>query len=183
MPGPPPRQHKHERRDIIHAHNHSNKAKMKEWLWPPNDIRGPCGPKASWHLSYRWEKTPKKHTQETCPVRDSNPARCVTGAHSTACSTAVDQRVCKLLKIKTFNNYLYFICIFLLWSNFKHLFFIIKQCAKFVSYGAFKWTQAGAAPSSGAWIWFVWLYWQNGRSDLNFLKFFYNREEPRKILN
>ena len=25
-----------------------------------NDIRGPCGPKVSWHSSYRWGKTPKK---------------------------------------------------------------------------------------------------------------------------
>ena len=30
------------------------------WLWWPNDIRGPWGPKASRHLSYRWGKTPKK---------------------------------------------------------------------------------------------------------------------------
>ena len=37
-----------------------NKANMKGWLWRPNDIRGPCGPKASWHLSYRWGKTPRK---------------------------------------------------------------------------------------------------------------------------
>ena len=39
---------------------HSNKANMKGWFWQPNDIRGPCGPKASCHLSYRWGKTPKK---------------------------------------------------------------------------------------------------------------------------
>ena len=44
----------------IHAPIHSNKANMKAWLWRPNDIRGPCGLKASWHLSYRWVKTPKK---------------------------------------------------------------------------------------------------------------------------
>ena len=30
------------------------------WLWWPNDFRGPWGLKASWHLSYRWGKTPKK---------------------------------------------------------------------------------------------------------------------------
>ena len=30
------------------------------WLWRPNDIRGPCRPKASWHLSYRWGKNLKK---------------------------------------------------------------------------------------------------------------------------
>ena len=29
------------------------------WWWP-NDIRGPWGPKASRHLSYRWGKTSKK---------------------------------------------------------------------------------------------------------------------------
>ena len=44
----------------IHAPINSNKANMKGWLWRPNDIRGPCWPKTSWHLSYRWGKTPKK---------------------------------------------------------------------------------------------------------------------------
>ena len=43
----------------FHSLIHSNKADMKGWLWCPDDIRGPCGPKASWHLSYRWGKTPK----------------------------------------------------------------------------------------------------------------------------
>ena len=32
----------------------------------------------------------KKLTQETCPDGDRTRARCVTGAHATACSTAVD---------------------------------------------------------------------------------------------
>ena len=58
MPGPLPRQHKYERH-TIHEPIHSNKANMKGWLWRPNDIRGRCGP-ASWHLSCRWGKTPKK---------------------------------------------------------------------------------------------------------------------------
>ena len=44
----------------IHAPIHSNKANMKRWLWRPNDIRGTCEPKASWHLSHGWWKTPKK---------------------------------------------------------------------------------------------------------------------------
>ena len=43
-----------------HTFIHSNKANMKCWLWRPNDIPGPCGPKVSWHLSYRWGKTPKR---------------------------------------------------------------------------------------------------------------------------
>ena len=64
MPGLPPRQHEHERPiHIIHALIHSNIMNMKGWVGRPNDIRGPCGPKASWHLSYRWEKTPKKPHQ------------------------------------------------------------------------------------------------------------------------
>ena len=44
----------------IHAPIYSNKADMKGWLWRRNDIRGPCGHKASWHLSYSCGKTPKK---------------------------------------------------------------------------------------------------------------------------
>ena len=43
-----------------HTLIHSNKANMKQWLWRPSDNRGPCGPKVSWHLSYRWGKTPNK---------------------------------------------------------------------------------------------------------------------------
>ena len=54
----------------------SNKVNMKGWLWQPNDIRGPCGPKVSWYLSYRWGNPPppkKNLTQETCPDQGSNP--------------------------------------------------------------------------------------------------------------
>ena len=36
------------------------------------------------------EKPRKNLTQETCPDRDRTRARCVTGAHATTCSTAVD---------------------------------------------------------------------------------------------
>ena len=36
------------------------------------------------------EKPRKNLIQETCPDRGSNPARCVTSAHATTCSTAVD---------------------------------------------------------------------------------------------
>ena len=46
-----------------HTLNHPNKANMEWWLWRPNDIRGPRGPKVSWHLSDRWGKTPKKPHQ------------------------------------------------------------------------------------------------------------------------
>ena len=58
MPGPPPRQHEHERR-FTHS------LTLTRWLWKDyNDgqmIFGDLsGPKASWHLSYSWGKAPKK---------------------------------------------------------------------------------------------------------------------------
>ena len=60
-PGPPPTQHEHERRYTTrHTDSHSNKANMKWWLWRPNDIRGPCGPKVSRYLSYWWGKTSRR---------------------------------------------------------------------------------------------------------------------------
>ena len=43
----------------VHTPVHANEVNMKGWLWRPIDIPGPYGPKASWHLSYRWGKTPK----------------------------------------------------------------------------------------------------------------------------
>ena len=46
-----------------HTLSNPNKADMEWWLRRPNDIRGPCGPKVSWRLSYRWGKTPKKPHQ------------------------------------------------------------------------------------------------------------------------
>ena len=36
-------------------------------------LRGPCGPKASSHLSYRWGKTLKNLTQKTCPRSGIEP--------------------------------------------------------------------------------------------------------------
>ena len=62
MPGPPPRQHKHERQYTPSTHS----VILTRRIWNddddgrPNDIRGPWGPKISWHLSYGWGKTPKK---------------------------------------------------------------------------------------------------------------------------
>ena len=74
----------------VHTPIHSNKANMKRLLWRPNDIRGPYEPKASWHLSYRWGKTPEKNSPRIlAPTGDRTRARCVTDEHATACSTAV----------------------------------------------------------------------------------------------
>ena len=55
-----------------HTLSQTNKANVEWWLRRPNDIRGPLGPKVSWHLSYR-RGTPRKNLiQETCPDRESN---------------------------------------------------------------------------------------------------------------
>ena len=73
------------------APTQSNMANMKGWLWRPSDILGPCGPKAPWHLSYRWGKTPKKTSPRNLVLTgDRTRACCVTGMHAIACSTAVD---------------------------------------------------------------------------------------------
>ena len=56
-----------------HTLNHPNKANMERWWRWPNDIRGPWGPKVSWHLSYRWGKPRKNLTQESSSDRGSNP--------------------------------------------------------------------------------------------------------------
>ena len=55
-----------------HTLSHPNKANMEWWLRRPNDIRGPWGPKVSWHLAGE-EKPRKNLIQETCPDRGSNP--------------------------------------------------------------------------------------------------------------
>ena len=74
-----------------HTLSHPNKANMEWWRRRPNDIRGPWGPKVSWHLSYRWGKTPKKTApRKPVPTGDRTQVRCVTSAHATACSTAMD---------------------------------------------------------------------------------------------
>ena len=108
IPWPPPTEQEHKRRlglHTIHALIHSNKANMKGWLWRPNDIRGPCGPKTSWHLSYRWGKTPKKpHQGNLSSDRDRTRAHCVTDAHGTACSTAL---LCFIIKIERIQNFNY----------------------------------------------------------------------------
>ena len=51
----------------IHAPSHSNNGNMNGWLWGPSDIRGPCGPKASWYLSLQVRKSLENLTQGTCP--------------------------------------------------------------------------------------------------------------------
>ena len=104
MPGPPPRQHKHERQYTPSTHS-----VIRTWRTWNDDYDGQMifgdlgGPKVSWHVSYRWGKTPKKTTpRKPVPTGDRTRARCVASAHATTCSTVVDQNKYKNQKI--FNN-------------------------------------------------------------------------------
>ena len=86
-----PREHKHERTiHTTHASIHSNTANMKGWLWRPNDIRGSCGLKASWHCLTDEVKLRKTLPKKLVPTGDRTRARCVTSTHATTCSTVVD---------------------------------------------------------------------------------------------
>ena len=59
--GAPPRQHKHERRYTPSTHPFILTRRISEGNYDGQIIFGePCGPKASWHLSYRWGNTRKK---------------------------------------------------------------------------------------------------------------------------
>ena len=107
MPGPPPRQHKtwktiHTKHTLIRP----NKANMECWLRRPNDIRGPWGHKVFWHLSYMWGKTPKK--PHPVLTGDRTRACCVTSAHDTTCSTAVDLGVTTLLTSQVISVVFYY---------------------------------------------------------------------------
>ena len=52
---------------------------------------GTLGPKASWQLSYRWGKPPKKTSPRKLVLTgDRTQARCMTGVHATIYPTAVD---------------------------------------------------------------------------------------------
>ena len=89
-----------------HTLRHPNKTNMEWWWRRPNDIRGPWGPKVSWHLSYRWGKaSPRKPV----PTGDRTQSRCVTSAHATICSTAVDWKLMNQLNLN-------FVC-FLFWKS------------------------------------------------------------------
>ena len=91
MPELPPRQHEHERRYTAFTQPFILTRGLWEiWGWP-NDIRGPCRPKVSRHLSHRWGKIPKKTSSRTLILTGDRTRACyVTSAHATACITAMD---------------------------------------------------------------------------------------------
>ena len=61
MPGPPPRQPKHERQYTPRTHSVIPTRRIWNDDYDGQMIFGDLGEqKVSWHLSYRWGKTPKK---------------------------------------------------------------------------------------------------------------------------
>ena len=91
MPGPPPRQHKHERRYTPGTQS----VIPTRWIWNDGyggqmifgDLVGLKFPDICLTVRQNPEKTsPRKPV----PTGDRIRARCVTSVHATACSTAVD---------------------------------------------------------------------------------------------
>ena len=91
MPGPPPRQHKHERRYTPGTHSFIRTRRIWNYDYGGQMIFGDLVDLKFPDICVtRKEKHRKNLTQETCPDRESIRARCLTDAHATACSTAVD---------------------------------------------------------------------------------------------
>ena len=90
IPGPPPRQHKHERQYTPSTHP----VILTRRIWNEYDNDGQMifgdlgGPKVSWHV-LQVRKNPEKKTSpmKLVPTGDRTRARCVTNAHATTCST------------------------------------------------------------------------------------------------
>ena len=92
MPEPPPRQHKHERRYTPFTHPFI----LTRLTWKDDydcqmmfgDLVGLKFP----DICLRGEVKPRKKNppRKLVPTGDRTRTRCVTGAHATACSTAVD---------------------------------------------------------------------------------------------
>ena len=80
MPGSPPRQHKHERWYTQFTHTFITTRRMWKYDYDGQMIFGDlAGIKASWHLSYKWRKTPKKKPHPgnlSRPGIEPGPAAC-----------------------------------------------------------------------------------------------------------
>ena len=92
IPGPSPRQHKHERQYTPSLHPFIPARRIWNDEYGGQMIFGDLvGLKFSRHLSYRWENTPKKTSpRKPVPSGDWTRARCMTSEYATTCSTAVD---------------------------------------------------------------------------------------------
>ena len=99
MTGPPPRQHKHERQYTPSIHPFIPTRGIWNDDYGGQMIFGDLVCLKFPDICLTGEEKPRKNlTQETCPDRDRTRARCVTSAHATTCSTAVDTFVILVLK-------------------------------------------------------------------------------------
>ena len=83
MPGPPPRQHKHERQYTPSIHPFIPTRRIWNDDYGGQMIFGDLVGLKFPDICLTGEKKPRKNlTQETCPDRDRTRARCVTSAHA-----------------------------------------------------------------------------------------------------
>ena len=104
MPGPPPRQHKHEKQYTPSTHSVIPTRRR----WNDDDdsqmIFGDLGGLKFPDICLTGEEKPRKKTspRKLVPTVDRTRARCVTSAHATTCSTAVDNPQNVNLKILSY---------------------------------------------------------------------------------
>ena len=92
MPGPSPRQHKHERRYIPGTHSFIPTRRIWNDDYCGQMIFGDLGGLKFSHICLTGEEKPEKTSpRKLVPTGDRTRARCVTGAHATASSTAVEK--------------------------------------------------------------------------------------------
>ena len=96
MPGPPPRQHKHERQYTPSTHSIIPTRR----IWNDDDGQMIFGDLEGLKFPDICLTGEEKHRKKTSPRKpvptgDRTGGRCVTGAHATTCSTAVDLLIIK----------------------------------------------------------------------------------------
>ena len=92
-PGPPPRQHKHERQYTPSTHSVISTRRIWNDDYDGQMILGDLGGLKFPDICLTGEEKPRKKTspRKPVPTGDRTRARCVTSAHATTCSTAVDK--------------------------------------------------------------------------------------------
>ena len=90
MPGPPPRQHKHERQYTPSTHSVIPTRLIWNDDYDGQMIFGDLGGLKFPDICLTGEEKPRKTSpRKPVPTWDRTRARCVTSAHATTCSTAV----------------------------------------------------------------------------------------------
>ena len=100
MPGPPPRQHKHERQYTPSTHSVIPTRRRWNDDYDGQIIFGDLGGLKCPDICLTGEETPEKTSpRKFVPTGDRTRARCVTSAHATTCSTAVDTTFYQTIKV------------------------------------------------------------------------------------